>query len=168
MKYLKGLIEPPSALSSTSTSSSSSYTPYILSLISSLLYPFTWLYCNEQKISIAENSILRGLACCAIHYTTCSLTSSPTDLPCTNSLKLTIFRSMIIAFYFSIISLAQYILPLPAVHTINSSGPIFVFVVDYFVNGVKINSKQAVGVGVGLVGVILAGNGRVIMELMDG
>ena len=42
------------------------------------------------------------------------------------------------------------------------------FVVDYFVNGVKINSKQAVGVGVGLVGVILAGNGRVIMELMDG
>ena len=70
------------------------------------------------------------------------------------------------AVYLIVISLAQYILPLPAVHTINSSGPIFVFITDYFVNGVKISMKQAIGVGVGVVGVMLAGNGRVIMELI--
>ena len=72
------------------------------------------------------------------------------------------------SFYFLVISMAQFILPLPAVHTINSSGQILVFVADYFLNGVKINCKQAVGVFVGIIGVLLAGNGRVIMEVMDG
>jgi drug/metabolite transporter (DMT)-like permease len=72
------------------------------------------------------------------------------------------------AIYSLILSLAQFILPLPVVHTINCSGYIFIFLVDYFLNGVKINCQQAIGVFLGIVGVLLAGNGRVIMELMDG
>jgi drug/metabolite transporter (DMT)-like permease len=35
-------------------------------------------------------------------------------------------------------------------------------------NGVKINWQQAIGVFVGLAGVMVAGNGKAIMELMDG
>ena len=35
-----------------------------------------------------------------------------------------------------VISLSQFILPLPIVHTINSSGIIFVFIIDYLINNV--------------------------------
>jgi hypothetical protein len=85
------------------------------------------------------------------------------DLKCGNSLKLLIIRSFIMGIYSLVMSLAQFILPLPAVHTINCSGQILVFIIDYFMNGVKINCQQAIGVFVGIVGVLLAGNGRVIM-----
>ena len=37
---------------------------------------------------------------------------------------------------------SQFYLPLPIVHTLNGSGPLFVFIVDYFLNGIKINRKQ--------------------------
>ena len=77
-------------------------------------------------------------------------------------------RSSILALYLLVLTVAQFILPLPVVHTINCSGQILVFVIDYFLNGVKINWQQAIGVFVGLVGVMVAGNGRAIMELMDG
>lgn len=72
------------------------------------------------------------------------------------------------AIYTLVLTLAQFILPLPVVHTINCSGQILIFVVDYFLNRVKINFKQAIGVFLGVMGVLLAGNGKVIMELMDG
>ena len=69
--------------------------------------------------------------------------------------------------YSIVISLAQFILPLPIVHTINSSTLIFVFIIDYFVNGVKINFQQTLGVCVGLVGVLVAGNSKIINSWID-
>lgn len=62
--------------------------------------------------------------------------------------------------YSGVISLAQFILPLPIVHTINSSGVIFVFMIDYFINGIQINKRQAIGITVGLIGVLVMGNQR--------
>jgi drug/metabolite transporter (DMT)-like permease len=62
--------------------------------------------------------------------------------------------------YSGIISLSQFILPLPIVHTINSSGVIFVFMIDYFINGIQINKRQAIGITVGLIGVLVMGNQR--------
>jgi drug/metabolite transporter (DMT)-like permease len=62
--------------------------------------------------------------------------------------------------YSGIISLSQFILPLPIVHTINSSGVIFVFMIDYFINGIQINKRQAIGITIGLIGVLVVGNQR--------
>jgi drug/metabolite transporter (DMT)-like permease len=62
--------------------------------------------------------------------------------------------------YSGVISLAQFILPLPIVHTINSSGVIFVFMIDYFINGIQINKRQVIGITVGLIGVLVVGNQR--------
>lgn len=66
--------------------------------------------------------------------------------------------------YSATIGLSQFILPLPIVHTINSSGAIFVFIIDYLLNGVQINKKQAVGILVGFIGVLIAGNGKLIIS----
>ncbi len=62
--------------------------------------------------------------------------------------------------YGGVISLAQFILPLPIVHTINSSEVIFVFMIDYFINGIQINKRQVIGITVGLIGVLVVGNQR--------
>lgn len=97
----------------------------------------------------------------------CRLTDSPLEIKDSRSIKFLTIRSVIVALYMLMFSLSQFILPLPAVHAINCSGEIFIFVVDYFRNGVKINFQQAIGVFVGLIGVLVAGNGRVIMELID-
>lgn len=61
-------------------------------------------------------------------------------------------------FYSVIFSISQFVIPLPISHTISCSGVIFVFVIDYFVNGVEINRKQGVGIGVGILGVLMTGN----------
>lgn len=90
------------------------------------------------------------------------------DLRYSDTVKFIIIRSIIMAMYSLVFALSQFILPLPVVHTINCSGQIFIFLLDYFLYGVKINCQQAIGVFLGIVGVLLAGNGRVIMELMDG
>lgn len=63
--------------------------------------------------------------------------------------------------------LSQFILPLPITHTIGSSGTIFIFIIDYFMNGTKINIKQGIGIGIGLFGVFLTSNGQLITKILD-
>jgi drug/metabolite transporter (DMT)-like permease len=60
------------------------------------------------------------------------------------------------------IGLSQFMLPLPVTHTISCSGTIFIFIIDYFMNGTVINKTQLLGIIVGLVGVLLTSNGRVL------
>lgn len=66
-----------------------------------------------------------------------------------------------------VFSLSQFILPLPIVHTINCSGTLFVFLIDYLVNHVKINFKQGVGICMGIFGAILATNGQFITQYFN-
>jgi hypothetical protein len=79
IKFLNMLARPRTT-SGTNPSSSPSYLPYLLAISQAIMYPFTWLYCNEHSLSISENSIVRGLACCMIHYALCLLTGSSTHL----------------------------------------------------------------------------------------
>ena len=62
---------------------------------------------------------------------------------------------------------SQFVLPLPIVHTITCSGTLFVFLIDYVKNGMKINKKQAYGILFGTIGVIIATNGSYIMKYLD-
>ncbi len=38
------------------------------------------------------------------------------------------------------------------------TGPLFVFVVDYYLNSISINSKQALGIAAGIIGVLITSN----------
>jgi drug/metabolite transporter (DMT)-like permease len=62
------------------------------------------------------------------------------------------------------IGLAQFILPLPICHTISCSGCLFIFIIDYVLNGTKINSKQALGIFIGISGVLLVANDKIITK----
>ena len=64
-------------------------------------------------------------------------------------------------------ALAQFYIPIPIVHTLSGTGPIFVFIIDYYKNGVQINKKQIVGILLGILGVIVTINGKVIIHYID-
>jgi drug/metabolite transporter (DMT)-like permease len=62
---------------------------------------------------------------------------------------------------------SQFILPLPIVHTIKCSESLFVFLIDYWLNKVKINSKQSIGIIIGFGGAILVSNSRLLTKMID-
>ena len=77
-----------------------------------------------------------------------------------------VIRSFTNTFYGLALAFSQFYISLPIVHTICGSGPIFIFIFDYYLNGVKINSKQVFGIIVGICGIILAINGRLLMSFI--
>jgi uncharacterized protein (DUF697 family) len=62
-----------------------------------------------------------------------------------------------------VLAFVQFILPLPLVYTISSSGNLFVFLLDYKLYGIKINASQAVGLVIGFIGVLGVVMGRPII-----
>ena len=75
-------------------------------------------------------------------------------------------NGIMIIFAFSM-SFVQFVLPLPIVHTITASGNIFIFFWDYYLYSTTITSKQLKGIVIGLVGVVLLINGRIILSIID-
>ena len=65
------------------------------------------------------------------------------------------------------IAFSQFFLPLPIVHTISTASNLFVFLWDYWLFGVKINKTQKLGIFVGIIGVLLVVNGRIIMNHLN-
>jgi hypothetical protein len=57
------------------------------------------------------------------------------------------------------IALCGFYLPQPVIHTINSTGPIFVIIEDYFINKIKINKQQLQGIILSFIGIFLTING---------
>jgi drug/metabolite transporter (DMT)-like permease len=63
-----------------------------------------------------------------------------------------------------LLSLALYYLPPSTVHTINSSSPIVVYVVDYLRNGTQVSQKQVFGILIGFLSIIITVNSNYIMH----
>ncbi len=55
-------------------------------------------------------------------------------------------------------------MPQPVIHTISCTGPIFVIIEDYFINGVRINSQQLKGIVFTFLGIVLTINGESIVS----
>lgn len=55
---------------------------------------------------------------------------------------------------------SQFILPLPIVHTVNVCGIIFVFIIDFYLNGIEIVRQQFYGIIIAIVGVLITANNR--------
>ena len=58
----------------------------------------------------------------------------------------------------------QFYLTQPIVHTLACSGTLFIFFLDYFINGITITKKQLYGVIIGVFGVLFTVNGEFIMR----
>lgn len=78
-----------------------------------------------------------------------------------------VIRSVIMTLHSFFTGLSQFILPLPIVYTIACSGCLFIFIIDYFLNGTHINKKQALGIFVGILGVFLTSNGKLFTKWIN-
>lgn len=141
--------------------------PFVLTLLGSILWPFSWLYCNEHRISFADSTMCRGLVSMSLSYAVCSSQKDADWLAYRGNLGMLTVRSVIMCLQSFTTGLAQFILPLPIVHTIACSGTIFVFVFDYALNGIAIGKQQLLGMFIGLAGVLLTSNGKLIMSYVS-
>lgn len=66
-----------------------------------------------------------------------------------------------------IFTVAQFYLTQPIIHTINTTGALFIFILDYKINHVTITRKQFYGVMLGVLGVLLTINGELIIKAVD-
>lgn len=66
-----------------------------------------------------------------------------------------------------IMGFSQFVLPLPIVHTINSSGVVFTFITDYFVNGVQINRKQFIGIVIAILSLLVTVNNIYLYRIFN-
>ena len=71
------------------------------------------------------------------------------------------------ASYSLIFAAVQFYIPLTVVHTIYSSGPLLVNLLDYLINGAKLTVKQIVGAAVAFLGVLLIANGNLALSYLD-
>ena len=78
-----------------------------------------------------------------------------------------VIRSFTNTFFGLVIAFSQFYVSLQIVHTIYGSGPIFIFIFDYYLNGVKVNSKQVLGIIVDIFGLTITINGRLLMSFID-
>ena len=54
-----------------------------------------------------------------------------------------------------VFAFCQFYLPLPYVHTLNSTLPIFTAILDFFINGTRFTTKQVLGMLGAFLGVVL-------------
>jgi len=76
-------------------------------------------------------------------------------------------RNMIMVIHGLAITAAQFYLPLPIVHTVNFFAPIFVFVIDYFENGVRISKLQFYFLLCSVFGVLCTINSTLVNKMID-
>ena len=65
---------------------------------------------------------------------------------------------MIVLLHMYAIFLCHYYLSVSVLQTINTVGPILVFVWDYYLHGIRINRRQFYGVALGIVGLLITTN----------
>ena len=92
----------------------------------------------------------------------CRLYGTPIDMKNPSNFRYLVLRASMMTIHSFFFALSMFILPLPIVHTINCTGTLFIFLIDYLLNNVKINSKQSVGIFIGIIGAMLTTNGSLI------
>jgi drug/metabolite transporter (DMT)-like permease len=80
------------------------------------------------------------------------------DYKYSHNFKHMIIRNSIFVAHGLALTMIQFYLPLPMVYTINSSAPIFIFIMDYFINGIKINKIQLFSLLFGVIGILFTIN----------
>lgn len=130
-----------------------------------------WIYVFGTTMG-AENSYLnagsvafwRGLAICILNTLIIKFRNKKIDFRDKHDFSLLNARSFYASLHGIIISLSLYYLPSPIVHTINSCGPLIVFVLDYIRNGTAVTNKQIVGIFISAIGLLITINAALILS----
>jgi drug/metabolite transporter (DMT)-like permease len=136
-------------------------------IFTNFMFPIGFIYPSGHNVPVAQTILCRGISIIITHITIFRIFNISADFPSPHNQKYLLIRNITMALHQILYTLMHFVISFPLVNTITSTGPIFVFLIDYYLNGVKINKAQMIGVIVGLLGVILVINGDYIMSLIN-
>ena len=135
----------------------------MLVLIAHNIFILGFVFANEYGLHPVETNLLRGLSTFFINYFLVRYNKLGMEYKLASNHKYLLIRSASICVHSLTLAVCGFYLPQPVIHTINCSGPIFVIIEDYFINGIKINSQQLTGIVFTFLGIILTINGEGMM-----
>ena len=159
MKYFEGAKVPDTG--------ALHYLPYFLIIVANVFWSLSWIHSNEYNINPIQTTVIRAFVMAAWNYVICKYNNYPLDIKTSFAHTVITRRNLLQTVHSMVMASAQFILPLPVVHTISASGVLWVFTLDYLLYGVAINSAQACGIVIGFGGVLLNVNGSLITSWWD-
>ena len=139
----------------------------LLMAIANLLWPVSFVYVSQHHFSPLQTNLARGAAICFKHILLCRFLGIPLDFKSSRDLKYLLVRNTLIGLHQVVCTAMYFVLSFPLINSITITGPLFVFLIDYYVNGVTINRLQAIGIAVGFAGILVNINGDFLMTLID-
>ena len=135
-------------------------------VLSCLFWMVSYIYPNEINLNFLETSFIRGISGLLFSGTMCLYRGESLDID-PRYLAPVAIRSIAMVLDTLIFGLSQFFLPIPIVHTIGSTGTLFIVLLDYLINGVKLNNKQIAGLVISFAGMILVINGEWLITYID-
>jgi len=108
----------------------------LIAMSSHLSFPLGFVYINEHKFHPILSNLQRGLSIIISHAIICLIFGISLDFKSKDDLKYLLIRNSIIVVHQLIYSGMYFVVSYPVLNTINLIGPISVFFLDYFINGV--------------------------------
>jgi drug/metabolite transporter (DMT)-like permease len=117
------------------------YASYLLIFIGNTLWVLSLMFSAEdKKMNLAVMSTWRGIATVTVSAILCRIYGSSWSFPSKDVFKPNT-RNVLSCIQGLAMTFGLHYLTTPVVHTISNSGPIFVFVMDYFINGKTITRR---------------------------
>lgn len=111
--------------------------------------------------------LAKGIIGTILNYIIIYYRQIPCHLHIAHTHKWLLIINSCILCYFYTLPLSQLYLPLPIVHTIGCSSIALVYLIDYFINGIKVSRNGVGGIILALFGVFIMANNRYFMRFID-
>jgi drug/metabolite transporter (DMT)-like permease len=136
---------------------------FLVMVLSLFFWFISYIYANEKDINFIDTTLIRGLGICSVNFIVCLVQGYELDLKENFSISKIFIRNSIMVLDAIVFAIVQFYLPLPIVHAIGATGIIFIFILDYLINNIRINKTQAIGISVGMIGIFLTISGKFIL-----
>lgn len=110
---------------------------------------------------------MRGLVTIFVNYLIARHYHIEIDYSDPKNFRILFLRNIIMIAQGLVYTFIQFYLTQPIIQTLSCTGPLFIFLLDYQINGVTITQKQLYGVILGIAGVLLTVNGELIIRMID-
>jgi drug/metabolite transporter (DMT)-like permease len=135
--------------------------------ICNLIWPTSFLYVSQHHFSPFQTNMARGVAICFSHLLICYSLGIDLNYKSWKDIKYLFIRNTLIGLHQYFYNGLHYVLSFPLLNSILITGPLFVFIIDYYLNGVTINRDQILGIVISFVGILININGELLMKIID-
>jgi drug/metabolite transporter (DMT)-like permease len=144
------------------------YSAYLFNLIANCIWMLGLLQGTEEKrINSVYMGQIRGFAVVLITFLIARIYNIRIDFPSISDLMTMNVRNFFMVIHGFYFALSFHYLEVPIVYTISNAGPIIVFIMDYFLNGIAVTHRQLLGILVSCLGITLAVNSHLIYWILN-